>query len=223
VENIGSVLVGALVALIGTVLVQLWLIPLVDSRKRREQRWESDVRALGELLTFTLPGVHLEVHGALYGQMLLADPPEDVDPGRWDRLVKEQNEERRAAWQRYDQTQAQVGWLVNRVESLAPRSPVLRAFRTKARKLKIAGFDLDRLRYALDGQPPTQEALDQASQSTYEATRGLVDELKHLADARPPRNPTRLGQRVLSLRAGARRMKKNQPPEVRTTEGPSQG
>lgn len=218
-ENVGSVLVGALVALIGTVLVQLWLIPLVDSRKRREQRWESDVRALGELLTFTQPGVHLEVHGALYRQMRLADRPEDADPVRWDQFVREDNEERRAAWRRYDQTEAQVDWLVNRVESLAPQSPLLRAFRTKARKLKIASLDLLSLRCAPDDQPLTQEALDQARQSNYEATRSLVDELKRLADVRPPRNPTWLGQRVRSLRKGARRRKKRQIPEVSTPKG----
>jgi hypothetical protein len=48
-------LVGAGLALISQTRVQLSVVPRVEARKRREDRWERDVLLLGELLTSELP------------------------------------------------------------------------------------------------------------------------------------------------------------------------
>jgi hypothetical protein len=37
--------------------IQLWIVPRVERRKRREERWERDVLALGELLTAEVPAL----------------------------------------------------------------------------------------------------------------------------------------------------------------------
>jgi peptidoglycan biosynthesis protein MviN/MurJ (putative lipid II flippase) len=44
-------LVGAATALVVQLVIQLYVVPRVETRKRRKDRWERDVRELGELLT----------------------------------------------------------------------------------------------------------------------------------------------------------------------------
>jgi len=156
-ENVGSVIVGALIALLGTVIVQLWLIPLVDSRKRRDQRWEADVRALGELLIFTEPQARSAARSALHWQILLRETPENADPKRWAALVREREETGRSAWNDYDRIRSQVDWLVDRVESVAPHSRALRSFDSWALRRTVARWNLEALRYARDEAPPTKE------------------------------------------------------------------
>lgn len=48
-------LIGAGLAMIAQSIIQLRVVPRVEARKRREDRWERDVLALGELLTAELP------------------------------------------------------------------------------------------------------------------------------------------------------------------------
>jgi hypothetical protein len=47
-------LVGAATALAVQLVVQLYIVPRVETRKRREDRWERNVLELGELLTSLL-------------------------------------------------------------------------------------------------------------------------------------------------------------------------
>lgn len=187
-ENVGSVIVGALIALVGTVVVQLWLIPVVESRKRREQRWEADVRALGELMVFAHPQAMSEVHGQLHWQMLLADPPANADPERLAEFMLEHEVASRSAWQEFDRIREQVDWLVGRISALAPASPKLRHFRWSAERLTTAILGLVSLRYAPDDRPITREALDDVHDAVYKATMDLLGEVKRLADGQPPRN-----------------------------------
>lgn len=49
-EQVLPVLIGAAAALLGSVAVQLWLVPHVDRQKRHDEQWEADVLALGEAL-----------------------------------------------------------------------------------------------------------------------------------------------------------------------------
>lgn len=219
-ENVGSVIVGALIALFGTVVVQLWLTPLVDSRKRREQRWEADVRALGELLIFTEPQIRSAARSALHWQILLREPPENADPKRWAALVQEREEAGRAAWHDYDRIRSQVDWLVDRVESVAPHSRALRPFSSRALRLSVARWTLEALRYAPDGAPPTKEALEQADSSVSKATLGLMEELRKLVDGRPPRDPTWVEHRVMAWRGKLRRRAKG-PAEIPPPSSPS--
>ena len=51
VTPIVTVLIGAAAALAVQWVIQTYFVPKVESRKRREDRWERDVRELGDLLT----------------------------------------------------------------------------------------------------------------------------------------------------------------------------
>lgn len=50
-----NLVIGAGLAMLAQAVVQLRVVPRVEARKRREDRWERDVLALGELLTAELP------------------------------------------------------------------------------------------------------------------------------------------------------------------------
>ena len=203
-QNVGSVVVGALIALAGTVIVQLWLIPRVESRKRREERWEADVRALGEALIFSEPEAISEVRGELFWRSLFSHPSEDVNPDRLDALKREREEAWRTAWSDYDQILLQVGWLVDRVKAVAPGSRALVSFEERYQERQQTQMMFGFLKFTVDQEPTTLDALDQRYKATQKATSDLVDEVKRLADGRPPRDPTWVGRRLLSMRSRLR-------------------
>jgi len=199
-QNVGSVVIGALIALVGTVLVQLWLVPLVESRKRREQRWEADVRALGEALIFSEPEATSKVRSELSYRILLAADLEDEDPKRVEAMRREQDEALERAWSAHQQIRSQVVWLVDRVMAIAPGSRALEALEASVLKYRLAHMGLALLRYKVGSKPSTPEVLDQTYEALRSATKNLVDEVKSLANGRPPRRSTRIGQRLKSAR-----------------------
>lgn len=93
-DRVAPVVIGAVIALLGTLLVQAIVVPRIEARKRREERWEEDVRAMGEFLTFDLPralsALSRELH---FAAMLQAMPKEDVDPERLEQILSEYEEQ----------------------------------------------------------------------------------------------------------------------------------
>ena len=67
---VGTFVVGTATAL----LIQLYVVPRVETRKRREDRWERDVRELSELLTTLLSD------RAAIGFLTTSKPPRQADP-----------------------------------------------------------------------------------------------------------------------------------------------
>ena len=55
-----ELVLGGLIALIGSVIVQAFVIPRVNSRNRTLDRWEQDVLVLGELASSELPAAREE-------------------------------------------------------------------------------------------------------------------------------------------------------------------
>jgi hypothetical protein len=122
-QNVGSVVIGALIALVGTVLVQLWLVPLVESRKRREERWEADLLALGEALLFSEPEAASKVRSELFFRLALTADFEDAEPKWVEARRREQEDALSTAWSAHLRIRAQVLWLAERVMAIAPGSP----------------------------------------------------------------------------------------------------
>ena len=54
-ERVGQLLLGGLITLAGTAIVQIFIIPWVQTRNRRRERWEGDVIELETLLHDELP------------------------------------------------------------------------------------------------------------------------------------------------------------------------
>ena len=51
-EQVVAVVIGALLAIIGSVVLQLLVVLAAETRRRRKERWEASLAALGERLLF---------------------------------------------------------------------------------------------------------------------------------------------------------------------------
>jgi hypothetical protein len=67
------VLLGAVLALAGSVVVQWLIVPKVDRARRKGDRWERDVLALGEILSVEVAGALSGLRRALAGGTRLDD------------------------------------------------------------------------------------------------------------------------------------------------------
>jgi len=208
-DRVMPVIVGALIALVGAVIVQLWLIPRVETRKRREQRWEEDVLALGELLTFEQPRAVSEFTAHLHIQVFFATVPDDVDPTQWAVRQSEAQEKLRTARDQFDHVRARFDWLEDRVVSLAPESETLGHFSRLCRTYFLRHIQLGMLEWQREiDKVLTDEMINGAGDALQTATNGLVEELKKLARGNPPqRSPTR------RVRQRLNRQLKRQPRE----------
>jgi hypothetical protein len=75
-DRLWPVFLGAVFAFLFSLtialLVQLVIVPRVEARKRREERWERDVLTLGELLTAELPGLATSARTDMYVMQALS-------------------------------------------------------------------------------------------------------------------------------------------------------
>lgn len=189
-DRVVPVVIGALIALAGTVVVQLWLIPRVDTRKRRTQRWEDDVLALGQLLAFD----HAEAASNIRLRLLAAfvwlhDRPDGVEPQRWEALVRQDRERLREARDVFDRLPGRVRWLADRVTSLAPHSAALGNLAHLSRQYDIHHSQLGFL--AIRSEPPTEAEIDAACETLSGIARDMTTRLRALATRRLPRNSLR--------------------------------
>lgn len=215
-DRVFPVAIGAVIALAGAVFVQLWLVPRVDTRKRREQRWEEDVLALGQLLTFDHPRTVSDLRSELHLLVLLANPPGDVDATteRWTALKAERREALRTARDEFDSLRTRVDWLADRIVSLAPHSKPLghMAHLSRNHFLRHAQLGMLEWRPELENEPPlTEEAIDEAGDALAKVTSEMVKELKGLATTNPPRNSRRKRGRQLLAKMRTRRQRNQQP------------
>lgn len=191
-EEVFPVIVGAIVALAGSVFVQLWLIPRVDTRKRREQRWEEDVLALGQLLTFEHPSLVNGWRAGLHGLGRVAQAAGELDGDEWSAAHLQQHEKLRSAHQVFQALRVRIDWLSDRVMSLAPRSPALQDFGELSRRYSVQYAQLIRLEWEpeVDGRgAPTREEVNAAGEALDEVTHEIVTALKALLAGAPPRDP----------------------------------
>lgn len=197
-DRLLPVVIGALVALAGSFFVQLWLIPRVDTRKRREQRWEEDVLALGQLLTFEHPSVVSGLRVALHALGWIAEAAGEMDGDRWAAVHAQERENLRAANQAFNALRVRIDWLSDRVTSLAPGNPELEKFGELSRRyyLRHATLTLLEWRPDLDDKVPTTEEINEVGEALEAVTIEIVTALKAMLAGRPPRNP--------AIRNGAR-------------------
>lgn len=214
-DRVVPVVIGAVIALVGTVLVQLWLVPLVDTRKRREQRWEEDVLALGQLLTLDQPRIVGELRSELYWLALLVDPPDDLDTTtkHWAALEAEHKDMLRAVRREFDSLATRIDWLAGRVIALAPRAKPLDHLASQSRKYRLSHIKFGMLEWRqphLDHRSPplTDDEIDTAAKALSEITREIVKDLQDLATASPPRNPPMRSARTLAAKLGTRLRRK---------------
>lgn len=213
VGTLETLLVGALLTLAAQALLQLVVIPKVEARKRREDRWEKDVLAMGELLTAELPAVasaamtasirHAYVRSQVNGKEAAGDIAAAADE-EFEATFGSNS----AAWLAFDSLSGvRVPWLTKRIVALAPTAAPVKALERAALGYRAARERLFPL--AVSGlQWGTEDVsiheLDAAWQAEVNARRGLlaVTELL-LTLPHPPRRSLRVRARQGALHLGA--------------------
>lgn len=184
---------GAVLTLAVQVVVQFYVVPRVESRKRQEDRWERDVRELGELLTTSFGSYARELR---YEQstlralkQMVGDP--NVDSTKVaEGLTARTRSTLEAVTAFSDLAQTRVDWLAERVQAFMPTS------------VKILRLQLAMLRYYervqgviglhRDGDL-TDATFDQAWEQAYAARDDLIKQVRLLANLpHPPRASLRL-------------------------------
>lgn len=144
-------IVGAVIALLGSLFVQGWLVPRIEARKRREQRWETDLRDLGEALSSDR--LLTAASGARWGvdwwvDIRNAEQPDDITPAHWERIREAAEEKANTTQAEYDDlATSRVRWLVSRVVALSPSSPELRGLQWQASRYTWASISTREWRF----------------------------------------------------------------------------
>jgi hypothetical protein len=200
-HSLWPLLLTALLTLLITSWVQLVVVPRAETRKRRDDRWERDLLALGDLLAVDQPRVSLALKSAIFRKMVAAETIREIhnDPsgeGRQadkglqdeaDKGLREADERLREARDAYDRMDTRIAWLLDRIESIdAPSAEGMLAVHDARLQYLEAAEDL----FTVDRLPATQE-LDEAYRRERAAVKEIVAAVKGLLGHPPPRPSSR--------------------------------
>jgi hypothetical protein len=172
---LGSLLVGVVTAS----LIQLYVVPRVETRKRREDRWERWVLELGELLTGSVADHAADLHAA---QLVYRDARDRKETGMYP--LRRDAEQANFAYGSLINTQ--VDWLVERVVSISPNAREIVQFQKAWWNYEMATV----LVRPLPGDDTsTDEQFDKAWKVDRDSRKELIAEVKVLATL--PHPPTR--------------------------------
>ena len=186
-------LVGAVTALAVQLVVQFYVVPEVETRKRREDRWERNVLDLGELLTTLVDERAHEVR--LQQSVFQALSKQDTSGPEFDQASVARSMAERAE-NTQQVTQAFIGLVSTRVSWLAERVSAVRPAADEILKFQVAS-----LRYLVQAEKiaawsKDDDRTDAAFKESFEkeraARQALIEQVKLLADLpHPPRAPWR--------------------------------
>ena len=175
--------------------IQLWVVPRVETRKRREDRWERDVRALGELLTAELPDFASDARHQQWRLQFMCDSAarRGLDDERRADFLREPSTAAEESAKRYDAVTTRLQWLVDRIVGIAPANDELSRFEFKAMAYRTAAFGCTLYTY------PVDEFDDAEFKERWDDERKrrslLIAAVETLMRGRPLRGPSNL-QRV---------------------------
>lgn len=209
-ERLWPLLVTAGLSLIVLAVVQLVIVPRLELRKRREQRWETDLLALGEFLTFEYQQALDEYVKALQlGAMLSEIGPgglrQDHERDAWVGY----HDMRRAAVDPYGRACSRLDWLAERVASLDRAHPRLWRLWTACVQANLALDSVDP-RYRMDADSlASSEAVGDAAREARRHVKLAVEQVKYLAGQQPPSPPSRPRQFLRNAWRRFRNRRKN--------------
>jgi hypothetical protein len=180
-------LVGSATALAVQLVVQLYVVPRVETRKRREDRWERDVRQLGELLTMRLTHLANEAHAAqLVYRTVRDDQTDEYGPAL---VARQAMDAEQTTWAYGDLIGTQVDWLVRRVQSPSPNAQEISQLKRLAGEYRAQAVHV---RVLSDDDQRTETKFHETWKKESNAREALIKQVELLADLpRPPRAPWR--------------------------------
>lgn len=190
-DRLWPLVVTAALTLLVFWVVQLFIVPRVEARKRREDRWERDVLDLGQLLTFEFPQGIERVRLELWWLSMLKYEASDVPKNRVEEADREHRRKLEEAVEAYRNLEQRVSWLSDRVLAMPvdTDSTPLQELEVAVLRLSVRGIDnLVYKFYGKDDQVPTLDDLGDAVRVEREQLKKVVDLLKTLATGPPPRS-----------------------------------
>ena len=182
-------LIGAATTLIVQVVIQLYVVPRVETRKRREDRFERNVLELGELLT-TEASQHAfsaRLEQATFRAFRQRQHDPLVDQTKLARGIEEQGQKaRQATWDFIGFVRTRIYWIAERIFNFASSD-------------SLADFQIASMRYVLKAQKvagwspddvSTDDAFEEAWDAEREARNELIEQAKLLANLPHPPRPT---------------------------------
>lgn len=185
----GTFVVGTLTALV----IQLYIVPLVDTRKRREDRWERDVLDLGELLTTLVRRQADDAYSAQSTFRFLQHGLDGVSSVDLVKLSHAREDEGTKAYQAtlafHDLVNTRVEWLSDRIESISdPRPQIIAEFERAAMRYQVAAMGS----FVPGHDNRTDSEFEAEREKERETRKALVKQVRLLADLpHPPRAPLR--------------------------------
>jgi hypothetical protein len=121
-------LVGAATALVVQLVIQLYVVPKVETRKRREDRWESNVLELGELMSM----VEVRAQEARGEQSAYRDAWEEESKRDFDRdrIAQQAGRAEQASRAYLDLVWTRADWLADRVIAFNPAAEEIAKFQS---------------------------------------------------------------------------------------------
>ncbi len=139
-----ELVIGGAIALIGSVIVQAFVIPRVNRRTRAIDRWEQDVLLLGSLVSDQLSVASAEAFHAWTSWRVLRDRPADTFlAGEQIKEIETEDRKRaesfREAWREYERlANVRSDWLAKRIASRDRRHASLYGGRALSRRPRKA-------------------------------------------------------------------------------------
>ncbi len=179
-------LVGAVTALAVEIVIQLYVVPRVETRKRRVDRFERNVLELGELLTSAL---RHSVYDARFEQSFLRmlrdrEYGPELDRASVARGITEQAAKARQATSAFtDLVHSRYNWMFGRIAAFSPAAPEMAKFQIAAMRYGLRALKIGEW-HASDDRP--EDAFEEVWQQEQAARHELIEQVTLLADMRHP-------------------------------------
>jgi len=180
---LGTFVVGTATAL----LIQLYIVPRVETRKRREDRRERDVRELGDLLTTQVAerALKAEVGQGLFRDLRQLETEPGHDPRKLAQSREQQAEDAREAARTFeDLLSTRIKWVTGRIEKIAPKAREIKKFHDAATRYRAQVIIAQVVRPEDDDR--TDAEFEEAWDKERNARKALLEQVELLADLRHP-------------------------------------
>jgi hypothetical protein len=188
-----TVLIGATAALAAQWVIQVYLVPRVETRKRREDRWERNVLELGDLLTTQLAERANDAH---VGQGLFRDLRQlETDPKLDQRKIAQSREDQAREAQQAtrafeDLLSTRIKWLTGRIEKINPKAREIKKVHEAAAYYRAITISVQ---VCPQDDSRTDDEFDEAWAKERVGRKALIEQVELLADL--PHPPVRRGIR----------------------------
>ena len=223
-DALGPVLVGSGATLVATTFVQLWVVPRVETRKRRDDRWERDVRDLGELLAFDYPKARGGIQHVLAIHAIATEAVAGggVDPASVSAFMEKERESLAEQAETFTQVCERIDWLAEQVLRRDYSGKALDPLRSARMGLFIARARANMVRprsWEVGDASVSHDQVTEIMDRLQDAHKALVKAVSDLSMNPPPPAPNRFLGKIAGAPSALRARRRLSPPPPDEVEG----